>query len=219
MGNLTNRPAPPSIGALSGAGEQCSRGVLVAIGASAGGVQALSTVMSGLPADFAAAVFVVLHVLPGGHSMLAPILSRAGALDAFVAQEGERVLPGRIYVAPPRVHTTVLDGCVRLSSDPPEKGARPSINVLFRSVAACYGQHAVGVVLSGTLDDGADGLRSIKQRGGTAIVQDPDDAQFDGMPRQALAVTAVDRVVPAGGIAQVLVELLAGDAQVGASPA
>lgn len=208
----TDRPGTQSVSDGSRGGRGGSAGppaaAVVAIGASAGGVQALCSVMAGLPAAFPAAVFVVLHVLARGHSMLAPILARAGALEALVAQDGEAVIPGRVYVGPPDVHTLVVDDRVRLSAAPPEKGARPSINALFRSVAGCYGPRAVGVVLSGTLDDGADGLRAIGEHGGTALVQDPADAQFDGMPVHAIEASAGARVLPAAAIAAALVELV-----------
>lgn len=193
-----------------------SRDVVV-IGASAGGVQALSEVMRGLPADLPVAVFVVLHVTASGHSMLAPILSRSGRLVASAARDGEPIVCSRVYVAPPGVHMRLGDGVVALSHAPFEKGSRPSINVLFRSAAEIYGERVIGVILSGLLDDGVDGLRAIKRRGGATVVQEPADAQFDGMPRAAMQAVAIDRVAPAARIPEVLIELVGGDDRTGAT--
>jgi two-component system chemotaxis response regulator CheB len=165
---------------------------IVVIGASAGGVEALTRVVSGLPPTFSAAVFVVLHVPAEAPSMLADILDRSGPLRATQAKDGEPVQPGRIYVAPPNRHLALRRGFVALEAGPRENNARPSIDTLFRSAARVYARRVVGVVLSGTLRDGALGLAAIKLRGGVAIVQDPRDALFAGMPESALSATEVD---------------------------
>jgi two-component system chemotaxis response regulator CheB len=180
---------------------------IVVVGASAGGVEALSVLMAGLPPDFPAAVFVVLHLM-GGRSMLAPILSRSGPLPATAARDGERFAHSHIYVSPPNFHMVLEEGLIRLTQGPREKGCRPAIDPLFRSAAAVYGPRAIGVVLSGLLHDGSEGLVVVKDRGGLAVVQDPSDAKYSPMPSAAIASTDVDIVAPVGRIARVLVDLV-----------
>lgn len=180
---------------------------IITVGASAGGVEVLGTLVAGLPADFPASVFVVLHVPSHSGSMLPQILSRRGPLPASHAEDGQAIEPGRIYVAPPDQHLLIHEGVIRLSRGPRENGFRPAIDPLFRTAARWYGPRVVGVVLSGTLDDGAAGLLAIKERGGVAVVQDPDDAMFPWMPRAAMDVAAVDHVLPASDIPEILVRL------------
>ena len=136
------------------------------IGASAGGVEALQRVVGGLPADLPAAVLVVMHLAEGASSMLPRILDRAGPLEAAHPEDGDPVQNGRIYVAPPTLHLLLEDGAIRLSREPHENRHRPAVDTLFRSAAVAYGPRVVGVVLSGTLDDGSAGLLAIKRRGG-----------------------------------------------------
>lgn len=181
---------------------------VVVVGASAGGVDALRELAAHLPPGFPAAVLVVLHVPASGRSVLPQILAREGVLPAAFAEHGQEIRRGRIYVAPADHHMLVQGGCVRLTRGPRERGHRPAINALFRSAARAAGSRCIGVVLSGLLDDGAAGLRVIKEGGGAAVVQDPDDALFPSMPRAALALTLPDRVVPAAGIADALCELI-----------
>src|SRR5712671_5979091 len=135
-----------------GNGDQGRLGVIV-MGASAGGVDALSAAVAGLPAGLPAAVLVVLHVSPRGKSVLPHILDNRGALPAHHAVDGEPLEAGHVYVAPPDQHMVVGDGCVRLTGEPKENGLRPSVDTLFRSAAHAYGPDVIGVVLSGTLDD------------------------------------------------------------------
>jgi two-component system chemotaxis response regulator CheB len=153
-----------------------------------------------LEADLPAALFVVLHVPATAVSMLPEILSRAGPLPANHAHDGERIHPGQIYVAPPNHHLLIRDGSVRLSVGPRENRHRPAIDPLFRSAARTFGRRVIGVVLSGSLDDGSSGLKAIKARGGLAVVQDPDDALIDSMPRAACEAVAPDEVLPAARI-------------------
>src|SRR5579884_3723136 len=167
---------------------------LVVMGASAGGVEALRRVVAGLPAELPAAICIVLHLAPDSPSALPKILERAGALPCRAASDGEPLEPGSVLVAPPDRHLVVEDGRVRLTVGPRENGHRPAIDTLFRSAAA-RGDRVVGVVLSGTRDDGAAGLAVIKANGGGAIVQDPKEAMYAGMPRSALASVQVDAVV------------------------
>jgi two-component system chemotaxis response regulator CheB len=180
---------------------------IIVVGASAGGVEALATLARGLPADFPAAVFMVLHVPPHGTSVLPKIISRAGPLPATHAWDGEPIQPGRIYVAPPDRHMLLKLGHVRVARGPTENSHRPAIDPLFRTAARQYGRRVIGVVLSGLLDDGTAGLLAIKERGGTAIVQHPDDALFSSMPRSALENVAVDHALPIAEITAVLKRL------------
>lgn len=165
---------------------------IVTIGASAGGVEALMTIARHLPADLPAAVFVVLHIPPDGTSALPTLLSRAGQLPAEHPDDGEPVRHGRIYVAPPDHHLLLHDGRVRVVHGPRENRHRPSVDPLMRSAAQFYGPRAIGVILSGSLDDGTAGLLALKRQGGVAIVQDPAEAAFPGMPSSAMHVVKVD---------------------------
>jgi two-component system chemotaxis response regulator CheB len=160
---------------------------VVAIGASWGGLAALRTVLGGLPADFGAAVVVVQHRMSAGDDELLPaLLGSVTPLGVHEAADKAPLRPGLVLVAPPEYHLLVEAGEVALSGDAPVQFSRPSIDVLFESVAAAYRERAVGVVLTGANDDGADGLAAIRRRGGVAIVQDPDDAVRAEMPRAAL---------------------------------
>lgn len=179
---------------------------IVAIGASSGGVEALQTLARTLPEDFPAAVFVVLHI--GAQSYLGPILDRAGPLPAVTPKSGDAIRRGRIYVAPPDLHMLLHDNHILLRRGPRENMARPAIDPLFRSAAASYGAHVIGVVLTGALSDGASGLFAIKRCGGLAVVQDPNDANVPEMPLNALRNVAVDRTASMDEMADVLSELV-----------
>jgi two-component system, chemotaxis family, protein-glutamate methylesterase/glutaminase len=181
---------------------------LVVIGASAGGTEAVSELVRGLPADFPASVFVVVHFPGGVNSMLPRILSRAGPLPAAHARDGEPIRPGRIYVAPPDLHLTIEADRVCLSRGPKQNRHRPAVDPLFRSVAREYGRRSIGVVLSGNLDDGTAGLLRIKQHGGLAIVQRPTTAHYPGMPQSALDHVPVDYAVPIEQMSDLLVRLV-----------
>ncbi len=124
------------------------------------------------------------------------LLSRFGPLPAVQAKHGQAIEPGHIYVAPPDLHLLVRNGYMELSHGPRENHTRPAVDPLFRSVARAYGPRAIGVVLSGALGDGAMGLLAIEARGGVTVVQDPDDALIQGMPRAALARVRVKYVLP-----------------------
>ncbi|MBV8479089.1 MAG: chemotaxis protein CheB [Actinobacteria bacterium] len=177
---------------------------VVVVGASAGGVAPLKEVLGALPADLQAAVLVVLHVSPTG-SRLPEILNRSGRLHASHATSGEPLVAGRIYVAPPDHHLLVEDSHCVVARGPRENNMRPAIDPLFRSAARAYGPRVVGVVLSGSRDDGAVGAAAIARRGGCVIVQDPDEADFPGMPASAIARDHPDRVEPTASVAGAIV--------------
>lgn len=179
---------------------------IVVIGASAGGIQALLEVIAELPGDFAAPVFVVVHV-GTGRSVLPTLLSRGGVLQATHATHGERFEAGHIYVAPSDRHMLVREDRIELSHGPRENHSRPAIDPLFRSAARAHGSRVTGVILSGALGDGSTGLMTIKGHGGTAIVQDPDDAIVESMPVSALRLVEADHVLPARGIGQYLASM------------
>ena len=180
---------------------------VVAIGASAGGVEALSNVAAGLSPDVPYAYLMVLHVPARAPSILARIIDRSCPLPAVAAQDGAAVEPGNIYVGIPDRHLLVADHQVLLSQGPTENGHRPAINALFRSVALTFGPRAVGVLLSGVLDDGVLGMAAIRSRGGTTIGQSPEDALFPAMPTNALDAGVVDCQAAAADIGAVIKEL------------
>ena len=180
---------------------------LVVIGASAGGIEALREIVAGLPGDFPAPICVVIHTAPQSPGLLPDILSRAGALPAVTARDHQRLAAGRIFVPPPDCHMIVEPDRLRITKGPTENRFRPAIDPLFRSAAQVYGPAAIGVILTGSLDDGTAGLWAIRRLGGIAIVQDPADALFPSMPESALTHVGADHRVPLTGIASLLVGL------------
>lgn len=184
---------------------------LVVIGASAGGVETLKRIVERLPADLPAAVCIVLHIAPDTPSLLAGILARSGSLPCHAATEADPLRQGQILVAPPDRHLVVEGEHVHLSVGLRENGHRPAVDVLFRSAAEAKGDRVIGVILSGTRGDGALGLAAVKAGGGLAIVQDPQEALYAGMPTRALANVDVDAVVPSGLVAETIVAMVAGE--------
>ncbi|HKV56630.1 MAG TPA: chemotaxis protein CheB [Ktedonobacteraceae bacterium] len=180
---------------------------VIVVGASAGGVEALARLVGSLPADLPAAMFLVLHVPAQSPSLLPEILNRAGPLQATHPADGETIQYGRIYVAPPDHHLLVEEGIVRIVRGPKENRHRPAVDPLFRSAARTYGTRVVGVILTGSLDDGTAGLLAIKRRGGVTVVQDPHDALFSSMSLSAIAHVEVDHVLPLSAIGPLLVRL------------
>jgi two-component system, chemotaxis family, protein-glutamate methylesterase/glutaminase len=181
---------------------------IVVIGGSAGALQALQSVLSSLPWDFQASVFVVLHTTEDSPRLLPDILNRHSRLPVLYAVHHAPILPSRVYLAPAGQRHMLLDrGRIRLEAGPRENHSRPAIDALFRSASYAYGNQVIGVVLSGNLDDGSAGLASIKNRGGVAVVQDPEEAIAPSMPISALENTSVDFVIPAEQIGPQLVEL------------
>jgi two-component system chemotaxis response regulator CheB len=183
---------------------------IVVIGTSAGGLDALRTIVANLPADFPAPIAIVMHTAPASPGVLAGILGRAGPLPAIAVTGVEPLNPATIYVAAPDYHLIVEPGRVRATRGPKENRFRPAIDPLFRSAAQVYGPGAVGVILTGNLDDGTAGLWTLKQLGGTAIVQDPADALCASMPESALRQVRVDHCVPVTEIAPLLVAAVTG---------
>lgn len=186
-----------------------ARSSIIAIGASAGGVSALRSLVSGLSETFPAPILVVLHI-GAQPSELPRLLSAAGPLPAEHAEDGQPILPGHIHVAPPDRHMIVVDGRLRLSRGPKVNCARPAIDPLFRSVAESFGRVAVGVILTGNLNDGTLGLFEIARRGGIAVAQDPNDAAYPGMPKSAAEHVALDYCLCLADMPELLAELAAG---------
>ena len=169
---------------------------LVAIGTSAGGVQALLFLARSFRADFPAAILMTIHLSRDFRSELDAILTRVGALPASFARDGEEWRRGRIYLAPPGCHLLVESDMLALGGGPRENNSRPAIDPMLRSTAICCGGRAIGVVLTGTLGDGASGLWALKLSGGTTVVQDPRNAAFREMPQTALDLEGPEYVMP-----------------------
>lgn len=178
---------------------------IIVIGASAGGVEPLKTLMAALPNGFPAAIFVVLHIPAYIPSELHLILDRVGPLRAAPGIDGEPILPGRIYVASADRHLMLASDRVRVTRGPKENRMRPAVDVLFRSAAAMFGPRVIGMIFSGMLDDGTAGLWAVKDRGGATIVQ--SDALHPSMPESARQHVKVDYVLPAADTAAVLMNL------------
>jgi len=182
---------------------------IVVIGASAGGIIALRSIIRGLPKDFPAAILIVLHLSRQSGGLLPDILSEAGALTASNGRHNEEIRAGHIYTAPPDKHLLIgPERRIYLGHGPKENRFRPAVDPLFRSAALNAGQKVIGIVLSGGLDDGTAGLCAIKQAGGLTVVQDPSDAEVPSMPRSALQHVAADYCMGAEKIGEMLPVLL-----------
>jgi len=181
---------------------------VVPIGASAGGVEALSYLVGQLPPDVPASVFVVVHVPSNAHSMLPRILSRAGRLPAVHAEDNMVIEAGKIYVAPPDHRMLLLPDHIRVDRGPRDSGYRPSIDRLFRSAARAYGRKVIAVVLTGNLADGTAGMRAVRRFGGVGIVQDPAEALHPGMPLSAMKHVEKECVLSLPDIAPAIVRLV-----------
>ena len=177
---------------------------IVVMAASAGGVEVLRDLLSRLPGNLPASVLVVLHIPATSGGALASILDRSGPLAAATALDGEALRHGRVYVAPPDRHLLLTDDRIELSHGPRQNGHRPAADPLFTSAAAVAGPRVLGVVLSGTLDDGALGAAAIEQSGGLVAVQDPAESPYTGMPQAALAATARPEILTSAGIAALI---------------
>jgi two-component system, chemotaxis family, protein-glutamate methylesterase/glutaminase len=181
---------------------------IVVIGASAGGVDAITALVRQLRADIDASFFVVTHVMAEAANHLVDTLNTVGPLLAKHAAEMEEIRLGMIYVAPPDRHLLVKSDHVRITRGPRENRWRPAIDPLFRSAAVAHGRRVVGVLLTGMLDDGTAGLLAIKRCGGIAIVQDPEDAAFPEMPQTAIANVAIDYRLPIADMGAVIARLV-----------
>ncbi|RYG20681.1 chemotaxis protein CheB [bacterium] len=179
----------------------------IVVGASAGGVEALNRLVSPLPADLPAALFVVLHFPESSVSVLPTILSRSGPLPAHHAVDGETPENGTIYVAPPGRHMLLHNGVIRLVLGPKENSNRPAIDPLFRTAARSNRNRVVGILLSGLLDDGSLGQMAIQRHGGRTLCQDPAEAAFGDMPRNAIEYGSIDTVLPLDALAEEIVRL------------
>ena len=177
-----------------------ARGI-VALGASAGGIEALQRLMRELPEELPAAVCLVVHIPATSRSVLADIIARQTPLPVSPAVDGEPLAEGHVYVAPPDLHLRVRAGRIQLDRGPKENGVRPAIDPLFRSAADAYAERAIAAVLSGSLSDGAGGAAVIAAAGGTVLVQDPDDAVVPSMPESALAAVPGARRFAAADLA------------------
>lgn len=181
---------------------------LVVAGGSAGGVEALKRFVTALPADLPATVCVTLHLASGSTSLLPSILARRAAVRVRAAEDGAPLEHGVVYVSQPDSHLVVVDDHVMLGTGARENGNRPSLDVLMRSAAVARGPRVVGAVLTGMLDDGSAGLARVARYGGVALVQDPAEAEFPPMPRNALASTPLARALPLDALVQEVVRLV-----------
>src|SRR5215475_540343 len=181
---------------------------VIVIGTSAGGVQALKTLLAGLPVDLDAYVLAVIHIAPSSPGLLPDLLSKAGRLHCVHPSQGEMLQRRRFYVAPPDRHMLIdARGSIRLSHGPKENRARPAVDPLFRSAALAFGPSVIGVILTGNLDDGTAGLLAVKRSGGTTVIQNPVDAAAPSMPRSAAMHVHIDHTVPLSKLAPLLVSL------------
>jgi len=184
-----------------------SRRDIIAIGGSHGSVEAVKRLCRQLPADLGAALLIVIHVGARGNDLLAEIFAEGSSIGVSTAREGDPLRRGHAYVAPADHHLLVIGDVVRLGRGPRENMARPAVDPLLRSVGAACGPRAIGVVLSGMLNDGASGLADLKRCGGLTVVQNPREALAPGMPREALRNSAIDYRTPLADLPALLVEL------------
>ncbi len=182
---------------------------IVAVASSAGGITALGRVLGGFPAQMPVPIVVVQHLDPRHETIIAEVIRRRTSLEAKLAIDGERIVAGKIHIAPPNRHLLVnSDRSLSLTSSELVHFVRPSADLLFESVAASYGSAALACVLTGSGSDGAMGATAIKSRGGSVIVQDPQSAEFKGMPEAAVAAGVADFVLPLEEIAPVICRLV-----------
>lgn len=182
----------------SGAGQTAKH--IIVVGGSSGALPFLQKIVREFPEDFPSSVFVVIHLSPDAPSHLAEIVNRVGGLSAGFAKDKEKIVPSRIYIAPPDQHLIINDGIIRLTRDPRENRSRPAIDPLFRSAARSYGSRVIAVLLSGLYDDGVQGLQVVNGSGGTVIVLKPDETQFRQMPENAIKYDHPDFILPVSDI-------------------
>lgn len=180
---------------------------IVAIGASLGGLDALRTILSGLPADFRLPVVIVQHRSMEGDELLPKLLQESCALPIRQPEDKEDVMEGRVYVAPADYHLLLEKGRFALSTESPVNFSRPSIDVLLETAADSYGRGVIALVLTGASADGASGAKHVKRRGGIVVVQKLQEAECDVMPAATIAAVCVDRVMSLAEIAPFLVKI------------
>lgn len=180
----------------------------VVIGVSAGGLNALGAVLPALPAVYPVPVVVVQHLSPHSDNYSTRYLDSISAIRVKEVDEKEIILPGFVYTAPPNYHVLVEeDKTFSLSVEDRINFARPAVDVLFESAADVFSSHLIGVVLTGANNDGSKGLKKIKDAGGLTVVQDPETAEVDGMPRAAIDNTSVDRILQLEDVGPFLVQM------------
>lgn len=181
----------------------------VVIGSSAGGIKALSSVLSALPSEFPLPIIIVQHLHPNSDSYLARILGQKCGLKVKQADEKEKIEKGVVYLAPPNYHLLIEeDRTFSLSVEGHVNFARPSVDVLFESAVYAYRDQLIGIILTGANHDGNQGVKKIKRNGGYVIVQDPDTAEADAMPKAAIAATPVDKILLLDQIGPYLLQLV-----------
>lgn len=186
---------------------------IILVGGSAGCLGPLKALVSHLPRNLPAAIFITVHVSPEAPGILPAILTRAGQMPAVHPFNKQPIMKSTIYVAPPDQHLLIEDGCVLCRRGPRENLHRPAIDPLFRSAARAYGPRVIGIILSGLLDDGSSGLMVVKLKGGLAVVQDPAEAPFPEMPENAWHYARAEYVLPITGIERLLINSANGDAK------
>jgi len=181
----------------------------IVIGSSTGGMEALRIILEVLPKDFPVPILVAQHISPHSDNYLAKFLDNACMLTVREAEEKEKAISGYVYLAPPNYHLLVeKDGFISLSVEARVSYARPSIDVLFESAAEAYNRSLIGIVLTGANSDGSNGLKRIHECRGLTIVQDPNTAQAEAMPRAAIGATNVNHITPLTEIGQLLIKLI-----------
>jgi len=191
---------------------------IIVIGASAGGYETLKLIIRNLPPKIDASIFIVWHMAPTIRGVLPQVLNRENSIHVDHAVDNEKIETNRIYIAPPDHHLILENGRVRVTHGPKENRFRPAVDPLFRSAANAYRNRVIGVVLSGALDDGTAGLWTIKNYGGLAVAQDPNDAEVPSMPENAIREVSVDYVVPAAEMADLLVRLSGEEVEIKNTP-
>ncbi len=181
---------------------------VVAIGASAGGLKALREVLSALPREFQASILIVQHLDPHHKSLMAVLLQRESKIKVKEAENGEKILPGVAYVAPPNNHMLATEGLIELTKTAFVHFSRPSIDLLYESVAASYDGSTIGVILTGTGTDGSIGIKAVKERGGLTIAQDKETSEQFGMPESAIRTGSIDMILPLQEIGPALIRLV-----------
>lgn len=180
---------------------------IVAIGASAGGIKALETLLAGLPANLPVPILIVQHLDPHHKSLMAEIMQRHSKLRVIEAVDGDTMKPSTVYIAPPNRHLLVNEGNIQLTSTAFYHFSRPSIDLLFESIAATFKDRAIGIILTGSGWDGSMGIKAIKETGGTTIAQDEATSEYWSMPQSAIATGMVDLVLPLQEIAPAIIAL------------